>query len=115
MGDVLVQHSPHIQRTPTHRRWFQGVHNIPKPRAKEIAEPLKIVVPPHTWPAPRKDALHSKLPATITKQVDQPRKSVEVQSTPQRQDQVKETPENSPSKSPPSSRKPSIPSSSNLT
>ena len=115
MGDVLVQYSPHIQQTPTRRQWHQGTHNIPGKRARELAEVLKTLVPPNTAPPARKEDFHFTLPATPIKQVDQPPKSFKIQSTPQRQSQLEETPQKIQSKSPPSSRTPLIRSSSNLT
>ena len=122
MGDVLVQHSPNIQLTTPRRQWHQGTHNSPK-KAIGLTETLTAVFSPSTWPrdpATRKEnAFPAKLPlhqpATFTKQIDQPCKPFEIPSTPQRQDQAKETPRNSPSKSPPSSCTPLIRSSSNLT
>jgi hypothetical protein len=107
MGDVIVQPFPHIQQTPARRRWFQGTHNTPQQRAKDLAETSKPVVPPHTWPAAHKEYT---LP-TVTKPVHQPSTPVGVQSTLQRQTPVTDAPR----KSPPSPCKPSIRTSSNLT
>ena len=87
MGDVLVQHSPHIQQTTPRRQWHQGKHNIPE-KAKGLVETLTAVISPHTWPRDpakhKEDVFPSKLPMqqldTFTKQTDQPRKPFEIPS-----------------------------------
>ena len=102
MGDVLVQSSPHIQQTPTRRRWYHGTHNIPENRAREPAELLDTVIPPCTWPARHRDS----------RQLDQSPKSFQIQSTPQHRSMFEETSLKGPSKSPPSSRTSLVHSSS---